>query len=84
MAAAVRAEAARRGFNQADLRRCTGLSKTTAHQRWHGRTAWTVAELLAICELLELDAVTLGLEAGMYDVATVAAVAAQRGPLVPA
>lgn len=61
----MRAEAARRGFNQADLRRATGLSKTTAHQRWHGRTAWTVAELQAISELLGMTMLDLGIAANI-------------------
>lgn len=65
IAGAVRAEAARRRMNQADLRRCTGLSKTTAHQRWHGVTAWTVGELVAIAQLLEVSVVDLLLEAGV-------------------
>jgi len=69
----VRAESARRGYNQADLRRATGLSKTTAHQRWHGKTAWTVAELVAIAELLEIDPVDIGVAAGIVDAGRVVA-----------
>lgn len=59
VAAAVRAEIARRGFNGSELARQLGWSQAAVSRRLLGRVPFDVNELNAIAELLEIPMATL-------------------------
>jgi DNA-binding Xre family transcriptional regulator len=61
----IRAESARRGLNQSNLRDALGLSRAAAFRRWHGQTPWQVEELAAVCDHLGIDLLDVLTEAGV-------------------
>ena len=65
IAAVIRAESARRGYNQSHLREAVGLSRAAAFRRWHGQTPWQVEELATVCAFLGVDILDVLTEAGL-------------------
>lgn len=55
IAAAVRAEFARRGIKQAALPGVIGRSRPTADGRWHGTSPYTATELEKVASFLDLS-----------------------------
>ena len=56
IAAEVRALMARHRKNQADVARYLGIKPNAASFRWQGRTPWSTAELILLCDWLDVDA----------------------------
>jgi len=56
MAAEVRALLARHRKVQADVARELGMKPNAVSFRWQGKTPWTLAELLLLCDWLDVDA----------------------------
>lgn len=56
VAAEVRALMARHRKNQADVARHLGIKPNAASFRWQGKTPWTTAELILLCDWLDVDA----------------------------
>lgn len=56
IAAEVRALMARHKKNQADVARHLGIKPNAASFRWQGRTPWSTAELILLCDWLDVDA----------------------------
>lgn len=56
IAAEVRALMARHKKNQADVARHLGMKPNAASFRWQGRTPWSTAELILLCDWLDVDA----------------------------
>ena len=56
IAAEVRALMARHRKNQADVARHLGIKANAASFRWQGKTPWSTAELLLLCDWLDVDA----------------------------
>ena len=59
IAAEVRALLARHRKSQADVVRHLGIKPNAASLRWQGKTPWSLAELLFLCDWLEVDAAEL-------------------------
>ncbi|HKX65866.1 MAG TPA: helix-turn-helix transcriptional regulator [Intrasporangium sp.] len=76
LAAEVRALLARHRKVQADVARQLGMKPNAASFRWQGKTPWSLAELLLLCDWLDVDA------AEVISAAKAAAVA--RTPQTPA
>ena len=56
IAAEVRALLARHRKTQADVARHLGMKPNAASFRWQGKTPWSLAELLLLCDWLDVDA----------------------------
>ena len=56
VAAEVRALLARHRKTQADVARHLGMKPNAASFRWQGKTPWSLAELLLLCDWLDVDA----------------------------
>lgn len=56
MAAEVRALLARHSKTQADVVRHLGMKPNAVSFRWKGKTPWSLAELLLLCDWLDVDA----------------------------
>lgn len=52
VAAEVRAAAGHAGMKQVDLARSVPMARQTLSQKWHGKVAFTVDELIAIAKVL--------------------------------
>ena len=59
MAAEVRAWMARRGVRQETLATQMGLSQSALSMRLRGRTRWTINDLAAVSEALDVPVATL-------------------------
>ena len=51
----VRAEAARRGFNQLKLAAAIGMSRAALGERWRGDTQWQLVDLERLADLFGID-----------------------------
>ena len=63
LAAEVRSQVARLGKKQKDVARALGMTANAVSRRWHGGTAWSHGELIALCDFLDIDAAAVLAEA---------------------
>ena len=63
IAAEVRALLARHRKTQADVARHLGMKPNASSFRWNGKTPWSTAELLLLCDWVDADAAELMAEA---------------------
>ena len=54
VAANIRAEAARRGYNQLALAGELGVSRTWVNSRWYGRRPWQLEDVERVADLFDL------------------------------
>lgn len=59
VAANVRAEAARAGYNQSSLARALRINQPQVHRRWRGQVAWSLDELEQVAAILRVDELEL-------------------------
>ena len=50
----VRAEAARRGYNQSSLAKELGITQSAVGQRWRGNRAWPFDDLARVASIFEM------------------------------
>ncbi len=63
LAAEVRSKVAHAGKQQKDVARALGMTPNAISRRWHGTTAWSHGELIALCDYLDIDAAAVLAEA---------------------
>ena len=59
VAANIRAEAARRGWTQAEMCRRLSMTPVTMSDRFRERTPWTLDELQRVADVMDVDVLSL-------------------------